>query len=511
MEVGPGGGAVFDVGFNATGFICAEIECTEPGTIWIAFDEILDADGLVSAGRLTTANAVRFDLAPGRHAVESFEPYTFRYLHAFAVQGRFAVSGVRVRTYRSPAADAASFRSSDPDADRIFAAARETFAQNAVDVFTDCPSRERAGWLCDSFFIGRASALLTGSTDLERLFLGNYAAAEKFEDIPDGMLPMLYPGDSIGGLYIPNWAMWFAIEAAEYLERSGDRATVDALKPRLLKLVELLWRKRGPEGMLEYLDGWVFVEWSKANEWVGGANFPTNATWAAVLDAMDRMYGMPELAAEAERVRAAVRRLSFDGAWFRDNAVRGADGALAAEDHRSETCQYYMFFFGVATPQSHPALWRTLLDDFGPGRAATGKHAEIAPSNAFIGNFLRLELLSRAGLGRKLFEESKGYFGYMAARTGTLWEMTGDAASCNHGFASHVAVFYARNLAGIEKTDLAARRVSLAPRESLLDLPLEHCEATLPLPGGKLEISWRKTPAGGVERAAAAPEGWVVE
>ena len=29
----------------------------------------------------------------------------------------------------------------------------------------------------------------------------------------------------------------------------------------------------------------------------------------------------------------------------------------------------------------------------------------------------------------------------MAQKTGTLWENDGDYASCNHGFASHVAVW----------------------------------------------------------------------
>ncbi len=33
----------------------------------------------------------------------------------------------------------------------IYDAAVETFRQNALDVYMDCPTRERAGWLCDSF------------------------------------------------------------------------------------------------------------------------------------------------------------------------------------------------------------------------------------------------------------------------------------------------------------------------------------------------------------------------
>ena len=64
------------------------------------------------------------------------------------------------------------------------------------------------------------------------------------------------------------------------------------------------------------------------------------------------------------------------------------------------------------------------------------KYPEIWPSNAFIGNYLRLKLLERAGCGRQILDETKGYFTYMAERTGTLWENDTTSASCNHGFAS---------------------------------------------------------------------------
>ena len=66
------------------------------------------------------------------------------------------------------------------------------------------------------------------------------------------------------------------------------------------------------------------------------------------------------------------------------------------------------------------------------------KYPEIHPANAFIGNYLRLDLLDRYGYHDELYDNIKGYFEYMADRTGTLWELVSDNASCNHGFASHV-------------------------------------------------------------------------
>ncbi len=500
--ISAGRGVLYDAGINTSGFIGLDVECRKAGTLYVAFDEIL-MEGVVNPVRCSVCNVVRYDMMPGKYRIETFEPYTFRHIHAYTLDGDFAMSNVFVRTYRSPAADKASFKSSDDAIDAIFKAAKETFAQNAVDVFTDCPSRERAGWLCDSFFIGRTAALLTGSTDLERLFIQNYLLPEKFDDMPDGMLPMCYPSDHRSGRYIPNWAMWFVIQVGEYLERSGDRAMVDALRPRLEKLVTFLWQYRNADGLLEKLPSWVFIEWSKANEYVQDVSYPSNATWAEVLDAMDRMYGRPDLAAEARRVRETIRRQSWTGTWFCDNAVRQKDGTLKPSGHCTETCQYYMFMFGVATKESHPALWNTLLSEFGPDRRETKKHPEIAFANAFVGNFLRLELLSRTGLDRQLIDETKGYFSYMAERTGTLWEFVSDRNSCNHGFTGYVAALYAKSLLGVERID--AREKTVTVRET--DVPLEFCEATLPVPGGEITIGWRKAD-GRRKETFRAPPGW---
>ena len=500
-----GRGFMYDVGFNETGFPCVSVVCRKAGRLWVAFDEILH-DGKVNPLRYGVANAIVFDLQPGSYRLEAFEPYTFRHLHVFTIDGEMELGEPSVRAYKNPDAKRASFRSSDPALDRIFAAARATFAQNAVDVFTDCPSRERAGWLCDSFFTARSSLLFTGSTDLERLFIQNYLLPASFDDLPDGMLPMCYPSDHPNHNFIPNWAMWFVIELDEYLVRSGDRSTVDALKPRLLGLIRYLKTFRNADGLLEKLPAWVFVEWSEANKLVQDVNYPSNMTWAEVLDCMDRLYGMPELAAEAKQVREIVRRQSWTGEWFCDNAIRQPDGSLKLSGKCTETCQYYAFMFGTATPESHPRLWRTLLEDFGPKRHKTKKYPEIFFSNAFIGNYLRLELLSRAGLGRQLLDETKGYFSFMAERTGTLWENDTPHASCNHGFASHAAVFYARNVLGVEKVDARAKKVFV----KATGVPLASCEATLPVPGGEIVYGWRRQDGRLVDTFRAPPDWTLV-
>ena len=101
-------------------------------------------------------------------------------------------------------------------------------------------------------------------------------------------------------------------------------------------------------------------------------------------------------------------------------------------------CQYYAFWFGVATPQAYPALYEEMRDRFGPARKA-GYRPDVAPCNAIYGIYMRLDLFMREGDIRRLARECVSYFYEMAQKTGTLWEHNKPYASCVHGFASYAA------------------------------------------------------------------------
>ncbi len=497
---------IYDFGVNLSGFIGVSITAQRRTRLMLIFDEVL-TDGDVDFKRLDCVNLIELELESGPHTYtfESFEPYTLRYLKCLVLEGDCAIREIHLREYANPSVGQAHFAASDERLNRLYEAGRETFRQNAVDLFTDCPSRERAGWLCDSYFIARVALDLGGDTRMEKNFIENYQLPSTFAFLPDGMLPMCYPADHNDGVFIPNWALWFVVQLEEYLARSGDRELVDSLRPRVFKLFDYFQKFKNSDGLLENLEGWVFVEWSKANDFVQNVNYPSNMLFAEALAAAARLYDRPDLEREADRLRATIREQSFDGEFFVDNARR-ADGKLEITRNRSEVCQYFAFYFHVATPTTHPRLWRTLLTDFGPRRKQTGVYPEVHPANAFIGNVLRLELLSRAGLCRQLLDESLAYQLYMVERTGTLWENDGAYASCNHGFASHggVHTLY-RDVLGLHRVDVVHHEVELR----FPDLDLDWCEGQLPTHDGPIELRWRKD-ASTLRYRVSVPAGYTV-
>ncbi len=503
LELSPMGFHILDLGMNRSGFPRLTIECATPVKVQVLFDEFLQ-NGDVNWRRLGCVNALTYELTPGKYELESFEPYTARYLKVLATEGACTVSKIGMRTYENPDTGRAAFSAPDERLNHLFEAGRATFAQNAVDIFMDCPHRERAGWLCDSFFTARSAMALSGNTLVEKNFIENYLLPEHFAHLPKGMLPMCYPADHNDGVFIPNWALWFVVQLGEYLERSGDRALVDALQPRVLELFDYFKPFENEDGLLEKLESWVFIEWSEANHFVQDVNYPSNMLYAGALATTSRLYGIPALGEKAAQIRETVRQQAGRGMFFVDNAKR-VEGRLEVQENRSEVCQYYAFYFSVATPESHPELWRILRDEFGPARKHTKAHGEVHPANSFIGNMLRAELLSRQGHCQQLLEESIDYLHYMAERTGTLWENVHDNASLNHGFASHIVHTLYRDVLGLYRVDPVHKQLTLR----FSDAALPQCKGAMPVGDDLVKLAWEKKD-GTLTYTLDAPEDYEV-
>lgn len=477
---------VYDFGKNLTGFVGMRLRVPAAVKLYVTFDEILTANSDIDEKRLACVNAIGYELEAGDYELESIEPYTMRYAKWLVVSGEAEIAAVWIRELANPDTVYASFRSDRDALNRIFTAGVETFRQNALDIYMDCPSRERAGWLCDSYFTSRVEYELTGASAIETNFLENYVMPQSFAYLPNGMLPMCYPADHDDGVFIPNWALWFVIELEEFAVRAREDRLVQGAKASVERLFAYFDGFLNEDGLLEDLQSWIFIEWSKANEFVSGVNYPSNMLYAGALAAAGRLYGEERWLEQAERVRETIRVQSYNGSFFRDQAVRAEDGTLAPGPEMTEVCQYYAFTFDIALPSSHPKLWNRLVGEFGPTREQEHTYPDIYPANAFIGNYLRLDLLSRYGLGEKALRQAEDYFLNMADKTGTLWEHAQDEASCNHGFASYAVHWLLKEGLGIRQLDHLEQRVELCFAPSFLT----RCEGALPAGDDLLRIRW---------------------
>ncbi len=421
---------------NLTGMLALTVNVKKAVTLYLAFDEIIDGEQ-INPTRCTSCNIIKYRLPKGRHLLHSFEVYTMQYLQVVCLEGECDVSDIHLVEYKHPPVEIPQSR--DVSLQKIIDAAVETYRQNAVDLFTDCPSRERAGWLCDSWFLARAEYALTGKNKVEESFLENFLHADSYKNLPEGMVPMCYPANHRTGNYIPSWSLFLIAELKDYFDRTGNGQLPERFKDKVYGILRFFSKFENADGLLENLQGWVFVEWSRANDsdLVQGINYPNNMMYCFALRCAGELYGDTALLEKAEILRAKILEQAFDGEFFADHADL-CDGKLCVTPESTEVCQYYAFFTGVATPQSHPELLERLITQFGPDRDVASCYPKVHPAAPFIGNYLRLQILMDNGYKQLVLENIKGYFIHMAESTGTLWEHAGTNASCNHGFAAAV-------------------------------------------------------------------------
>ena len=440
-----------------TGIVEVEIIAGNAGEVFFAFDEILSDEKLktIKPFRGDTANVFKWTVKKaGVYNLSAFEPYAFRYANVITSAG--VKANVKVRAYENPEAGKMLFECDDKKIERIMEAARHTFAHNAVDLLTDCPSRERAGWLSDSFFSSVAERVFTGDNKVERAFLQNYILADK-SGHPKGMIPRCYPADYYEeDGFIPNWSLWYILEIYKYFTQYGYDETVEKSRANVEGILNYFVDFENEFGVLEDLKGWIFVEWSAANnsDHINGINVPSNACYYASLLAAAKVYGIKGLKEKAEKVKDYLLKNAYVDGFFVDNLIRNEKGDIISTENYTETCQYYMFFFKCADKHTHKELFDKMLNEYGKSdSSASGGNPvkkQLTPSNMIYGVYMRLELLMREQKRVELLNECVRYFYDMTQKTGTLWENNTASASCDHGFASYVSRFIIYALFGFD-------------------------------------------------------------
>ena len=424
--------AVFECENNTAGSMSLSFEASADSRFFIVFDEKL-IDGRFDIDGLENFNIISV-VPRDKTEFTSFEVYGFKYFAVFAVEGSIKIRSASVIKAINPIKEPPALNCCDETLQKIYSAACNSARCNTLGIFMDCPSRERGGYIGDSYFSSQSLYAFSGNTDVEDDFIENFVLADTPE-LPQGMLPMCYPADHPNGNYIPQWAFWFVLQLEQYAERNKS-VNIEDYRKTVYGILDYFKAYENEYGLLERLGGWNFVEWSKANKWTKGINFPSNMLYVRTLEIVARLFGDAECSRKAASVKEKIIQMSFNGRLFCDWAVRNEDGSITVREDVSEVCQHYAFFCGIADKESHGELFKTVLEKFGPyGEGIDG----VEKLNAIMGIYIRMELLSLWGKEEQLIDEIKGFFAKMAMLTGTIWEHRRLDKSLNHGVGAYIA------------------------------------------------------------------------
>ncbi|MFC3800075.1 alpha-L-rhamnosidase C-terminal domain-containing protein [Cohnella sp. GCM10012308] len=494
IQPAPGRAAAlaYDFGEMNSGFIGIEFTCLEAGTLDLVFTDLLEDRGTFNPRRSGSNSVIRLNSQPGRFTFIAFEPHAFRYVKLIVRGQSFTVHDLFTVLYQFQPPLQKAFLCNEGELNRIYDAAEKTLIMNTLDVFMDCPGRERAGWLCDSFWSGRAARLMLGDTSVERAMLDNFLRSDQ-APLAEGFFPVCYPsGFANQGCFIPNWPLFLILELDEYVCRSGDTRMLADYRLTVENLLGQFAPYENEAGLLENLPGYVFVEWSSANleAYKSPVSVATNALYAHVLQRAGEIYRTPAWTDKADRLRRILPGTSFAGSWYADSLKRDSEGGLIPGPLFSEAVQYYVLTFAASERDARPETVRRLIEAHGPAAPQLASDVMLARAGVFIGYFLRFDLLARWGEHRRLLREMKALFSHMIDNgPGTLWEHTSSSDSVCHGFAAHASVWLVRDILGLHAPDELHRTVRLAPNPC----GLKWCKGTLACMGGTISVEWHRT------------------
>lgn len=195
---------IVDLGQNFSGWARVSGLGAAGNEVTLEFAEHLGPDGDISTEHLDSRAEQlgrhipfhQIDVAisggPGR---DVFEPrhtvHGFRYIRVDGYPRDLRAEDITGVVVNSDLARIGSFRSSSADLDRLHEAARWSFISNAVDVPTDCPTRERSGWTGDFQLFAQTAAYLYDIDGFARRWLRSLAADQR----TDGRVPNITPNN----------------------------------------------------------------------------------------------------------------------------------------------------------------------------------------------------------------------------------------------------------------------------------------------------------------------------
>ena len=451
-----------------TGKFVVKLKVPTATELFLLYDDFL-VDGVLQFNREQIIHALKWHLDAGEYTLYSGEVYVAKFV-SLVSSSAIDVESVSMLCIENDETDDFSISCKDKTLQEITLSALHSFEQNGYDLLTDCPSRERAGYLCDGYFAAIAERMYTGANKVEGNMLENYALYKNEHFKSDGILPMCYPSEPDDDqTYIPNWVLWYVVELADRKKRCGQELS-PAEQIKVRAVVDYFASKENEYGLLENLEGWVFLEWSKAGDFMEDVNFPSNILYSAALKGAGELLGDHTLLEKASALKTTILKMAFNGTFFADNAVR-VDGKLVVQGNYSETCQYFAAYFDILTRAENPDFYRRIVEGFGPMRK-TDAYQDMPKCNMFMGYVLRLCLLDRLLEHRLLLDECRETFASMAEATGTIWELFATNASCNHGFGSIVGALIVKALTGLVDIDETAKVLTFTQDTVKMDVKI---------------------------------------
>jgi len=445
---------VYDLGQNASGRPQISIKGPEGATVKLITSELLSDTGM--ADQRSSGAPVCFSYTLKGEDVETWSPrftYTgFRYVQvegatrdpaqASGPSARPLIVDLQGQVTHAAAAPTGEFSCSNPLFNKIHEIIVWAIRSNMQSVLTDCPHREKLGWLEEAHLMGPGVMYNYDVPALYTKILRDMAEAQ----LDNGMVPDIAPEYTVfsGGFRdSPEWGSAYVIAPWYVYQMYGDTQILRDHYAGMCRYVDYLSSKAKDHIVSHGLGDWCDIGPNPPGE---SQLTPKGVTATAtyyydiiILEKVAKLLGKTDAARKWAELGKNVRD-AFNRTYFKADTGRYATG--------SQCANAMAVVLGLAEPKVVPKIVEHIVKDV---RA----HGNRPPAGDVGHQFL---LLALAGNGRSdvVFDMTRqtdqpGY-GYQIAKGATSLIESWDARrelSQNHFMLGHIEEWFYKYHVGI--------------------------------------------------------------
>ncbi|WP_413669087.1 family 78 glycoside hydrolase catalytic domain [Mucilaginibacter sp. Mucisp86] len=488
------GAWVYDLGQNFSGIPQISVQGKKGDTVRIIPAELVNEDG--SANQKASGSPHYYSYVLKGNGVETWHPlftyYGFRYLQ---VQG--AVSANESNTQKLPvivdikglhtrnsAATVGSFACSNELFNRTFKLIDWAMKSNMASVFTDCPHREKLGWLEEAHLVGSSLHYNYDIVGLARKCINDM----RISQTEDGLIPEISPEyvkfdepfrDS------PEWGSNAVILPWYVYQWYGDKEVLAQNYEMIKRYLAYLDKKSQNHLLYQGLGDWYDLGPNPPGvSQLTPQGITATSLYYYDLDIAGKiatLLGKSDDAASYKKLAAKVKQ-AYNQKFFNAETKQYGTGSQAANA--------MSVYAGLVEPQYKAALVNNIVKDIRDhGNALTAGD---------IGYRYLLRVLDDEGRSDVIYDMNSradvpGY-GYQLAHGATALTESWAAltsVSNNHFMLGHLMEWFYSGLAGIRPADdaIAFNKIEIRP-ETVGDVT--WAKANYKSPYGNILSSWKK-------------------
>ena len=488
---------LYDLGQNASGIVRITLRGAGRHTVKLYPGELQNSDSTVSQ-RSSGAPYILSYTMRGDGQPETWQPrftyYGFRYVEVEGAvpEGAPNPDGLPeivrldgLHTTNS-AEQVGSFNCSNPLFNRIYTLIDWAIRSNFSSVFTDCPHREKLGWLEQSHLIGPS---IQYGYDISRAFpkiVRDMAEAQH----DNGMVPTIAPQYTVfsdGFIDTPEWGSAYILIPWYLYQWYGDRRPVEENYDQMSRYIDYLSSKANGHIIAYGLGDWCDLgPGEPAFAQLTSNSFSATAIYYYDICTMRhaaQLLGKQDDAARFEALAAEVKK-SFNDRFF--------DPSTQKYDRNSQAANAMALYMGLVEPEHKSIVLKNLIDDIrSRGNALTAGD---------IGYRYVVQALADNGASEVLFDMNSQYdkpgYGFQLAMGETSlaesWQSC-DYLSHNHCMLGHLYSWLFASVGGIDQTEtsVAYKRLRINPQQVG---DLHSAQVSLRGPYGLIRTDWNDTP-----------------